>query len=565
MIDASFAPRLPFAFSRGTYPAWAHRNFDMFPLTTYDGLKKIEDSTADFLQVQQAGPASRPVVMYVLAKPADLAGVTDFTYLQANDRAGLIRWLTNDICSTGMGSTSLASEGPEVQFWGWTETGPECNTFGFRYVPGTERVRATLRASSDAGLREVTIYDHTQVLRRFDVTGKSCQIDIDLLRDKRHVLVAQVVDVDNHRAITGYMENRDQLFWQCYCGDRSNLMGGSSVVRDAAGHERTVNATSCLGNAGWLTTGTVGDGEFLPEFDGSGIGTHYSSFAEFSLCTTNPAQNETRQVAQQINWPIESPEVIILDSPVLKRSQRPQYLVGGGYPYTELFASKVDARLTQFHFYRNPVMPSPALAELSTTITDPHGVTLGVGPEWQLPMLVTRAWGSVAGEVPRYTVLRADGSRVEGPQPQEADWLGRLAPGDALVLPDIREGFFVVNGDLDVSVRCRPSNGAFHVSTGYTNTPPGLPVEPAFQPFGTKRTARFLSMKFAAGPADPVADFAALRDAYGLKDGVPTGYQVTASRGSVTSRRYLLELAASNYVFTGSITKGVPLPQNLPV
>ena len=111
----------------------------------------------------------------------------------------------------------------------------------------------------------------------------------------------------------------------------------------------------------------------------------------------------------------------------------------------------------------------------------------------------------------------------------------------------------------------RPSTGSFHVATGYTNTPTGLPGEPAFQPFGMKRTVRFLSLKAAAGASDPVADFAAFRDTYGIKDGVPTGYQVTASRGGVTSRRYLLELSASNHLFRGTIAQGTALPQYFPV
>ncbi len=101
----------------------------------------------------------------------------------------------------------------------------------------------------------------------------------------------------------------------------------------------------------------------------------------------------------------------------------------------DLGEPRVAARLVQWHFYRQPVYPAPVMAELSTTITDPAGVTLkqgwnGFAQQWT---------GSWSGRMFKYMILRADGTHEQGPSADEqvTGWRGTLQPGDCIVFPEV--------------------------------------------------------------------------------------------------------------------------------
>ncbi|MHB9022577.1 MAG: hypothetical protein ACYC7E_00150 [Armatimonadota bacterium] len=551
MSDCNFPFRAPFWLSHGQYPAWLQSGYNSFAVRTYENGKLVDENVPGFLQNQEQGDRSRLVTINLVSSPAQLSAVKDFTYIQAGNATQLEEAFTNAQFSGG--SISYVSNGPRVQFW---QVGNATrNTEGAFYVPGTERWRATLKVASDVPLKSVTIYDSTRVFRRYAVTGNTCDISFDGLHDTRRVLAAVVEDINGGRAMTGTLDTQDTLLYQFFCSDRCNIMSGGSKLRDAEGRVDNVAATSMLYKAGRLYTGTVTKGEGLPGIDGSGGGAQLSLYPDFFLTATDPAKSEERSPLHQINRPYESADCIIFDTPTPKRAKTPTTWIFGHAPYLDLADSKVDGRLVQYHFYRKPLYPSPVIADMSMKVTDPNGVQLKQG--WNgFSARYSTAWSNALF---KYAIIRADGTRIEGPSADEKTgtaWRGALHPGDLVLFPEHGEGMFVLDGDLDIVLECTPSKGWFRLYTGRFDTPQLTS--------GTVLSTRVAILKTKSSTGEgAVAECLKFRDSFGI-GGKSPAYTVTATQGKVTATRYLLELAAERHGFQGTISKAA-LPQRLPV
>jgi hypothetical protein len=220
----------------------------------------------------------------------------------------------------------------------------------------------------------------------------------------------------------------------------------------------------------------------------------------------------------------------------------------------DLGEPRVGARLVQWHFYRKPVYPAPVMAEMSTIITDPAGVTLkrgwnGFSQQWA---------GAWSARMFKYLVLRADGTHEEGPSADEkvTNWRGALRPGDCVIFPEVSEGMYVLGGLVDAVIESVPSKKWFRVYLGRFDTPT--------LPLGAKTSARVLNLEFRGGPAaNPIAEFTRFRDQYGIAGRSPA-YSLVSTQGKATAQRYPLELAADQGGWAGTIGKA-DLPQRLPL
>lgn len=547
MNDCNFPFRTPYWFSKGQYPTWLHSGYDTFAIRTYENGKLVDDQLMGYLLNEEQGDRCRLVVMNLTTSPAELAKNKDFTFIRAPSRKEVENTFLHNQFSGG--AMSYVSSGPRVDYWflenGWRDTA------GLLYVPGTERWRALLKVTADAGLKQVTIYDHQRVFRRFALSGKEAEIQVDGLHDNRHVLVAVVEDVAGGRAVTGGLETSDRLMAQYFCSDRCNIMSGVSTIRTADGREEGVPATSMLYKAGRLYVGTVARKEELPGIDGSGGGTQLSIYPTFYM-TAEGDKGEERSILHQINRPYESADIVLFDTPILKRSPAPDSEIFGHAPYVDLAEPKAAARLVQYHFYRKPVNPAPVMYEMSMTITDPAGVQLKKG--WNdFSIRYGGAWGTIK----KYAIVRTDGTREEGPSADEKTgtaWRGTLKPGDFVLLPDLGEGLFLLDGEMGVVIECTPSKKWFRLYVGRFDTPK--------LPANTVAAVRLLNLKTPSAGDAAFAEWTRFRDAFGIAGGKPA-YAVTPTQGKVVSTRYLLELAAENSGWEGTIGKA-ELPQNLP-
>jgi len=291
----------------------------------------------------------------------------------------------------------------------------------------------------------------------------------------------------------------------------------------------------------------------LPGIDGSGGQTAFFWNPTFFMTATAPEKSEERSLLHKINRPYESAECIIFDTPILKRSEAPNAEIFGHNPYVDLVDPKVEARLVQYHFYRKPTYPSPVMGEFSMTVTDPDGVELKQG--WNG---FSQRYAETYGDIKRYAIVRADGTREEGPSADETtgtNWRGELHPGDSVYLPDQGEGMYLLEGDLSLVIECEPSRKWFRIYCGRFDTPQ--------LPKGSRSFVRFVNFKLEEKGDSTFAEWERLKDLYGIAGGKPA-YAVTATQGLVTSTRYLLELAADQYGFAGTIDAS-RLPQSLPV
>jgi hypothetical protein len=551
MSDCNFPCRVICLFSQGQYPAWLHSGYDSFAVRTYQDGKLVDGAVDGFLQNQEQGDRSRIVVVNLLSGPGKLATVKEYTYVMAGTVAQLEETFTRPQFSGG--AISYVSRGPQIR--NWCVSNATRNTFGEFYVPGTERWRASLRVTSEVPLRSVTFYDSTRVFRRLALSGRTAEVNVDGLHDMRHILAAVVEDERGNTAMTGSAEIQDALLYQFFCSDRCNIMSGVSTIRQSDGRDRRVSASSVLYKAGCLCFNTVALAEELPGIDGSGGGTEFSVSPNLYLEAADPAKTESRVPLHRIERPWEAADGLVFDTPILKRHATRDWVeVFGHAPYVDLGEPRIGARLVQWHFYRKPVYPAPVMAEMSTTVTDPAGVTLkqgwnGFAQQWA---------GAWSARMFKYLVLRADGTHEEGPSADEkaTNWRGTLRPGDCVIFPEVSEGMYVLDGRVDMVIESTPSKNWFRLYLGRFDAPT--------LPQGAKTSARVLNVKFRGGPGDdPIVEFTRFRDQYGIAGRRPA-YSLVSTRGKATAQRYLLELAADQGGWAGTIGKA-ELPQRLPL
>jgi len=100
-----------------------------------------------------------------------------------------------------------------------------------------------LRAESDQGLSEITVYDNTRLYRRFMFDGKTnvCELLVNAVHDHQHKFTAVVKDVAGHMAISAPQDATDLFNRRCMCGDRENSLSGTDEL-DRDGYRVDVRA-----------------------------------------------------------------------------------------------------------------------------------------------------------------------------------------------------------------------------------------------------------------------------------------------------------------------------------
>ncbi|MHB9022732.1 MAG: hypothetical protein ACYC7E_00945 [Armatimonadota bacterium] len=542
--------RAPYAFSKGTYPTWLYSAYDSFTVHTFEKGKLTDDSFAGLLQNQHHGDQARVLSLSLIQSPAEMRAVKEYTWLFAPSMEKLNRAFID----MQWADQNYISDGPRVTYW--TMQNNVRITNGELYVPGTERWRLVLHAESDVPLKQVTIYDSTRVVRRYAVTGNACDVSFDGVHDTRHVFTAVVEDAQGRRAITSSIQTSDFLNRQYFCSDRCNIMGGWSTLRNADGYHEIQPASNQLYKGGRLHFMPVVPSAGLPGIDGSGSNNECPIYPEFKLNAEGDA-SETRPPVHQILRPYENADLIIFDTPILKRNDSPDRECFGHGPYTKLGTPKIGARLVQYHFYRKPILSSPVLADMTMTVTAPEGVQPKKG--WMdFTHFYSTSWSA---KIKKYVVVRADGTRESGPSEdgiKATTWRGTLRPGDGVIYPGVGEAFFLLEGDdLTVLIECIPAQKWFRMYTGLMDT--------TRRPQGFTHRARVLSLKVGDRLADDVAIAACLRfrDTFGLTGQAPA-YSIKPTQGQVISSRYLLTLQAKDSGFHGTIPQ-TDLAQRLPI
>ncbi len=267
-------------------------NWDAAGVVTAVGGKVVEDATGDFLKLADSGQGPLPLVIDLMDDPAQLGSSGWRTVLRLPATGG------------GIIGGSLRAEsrvrdyfncwhhypdnpgkiyvtaGPEIESWSYV--GPrdyEGNLKG-DFVWQNYRWRLRGVASSPAGLKEVVVYDGTEVFRRFLPGGKKrFEFTLDLTHDKQHNLVPIAVDLEGRRAVGGEHWDRNHRLEEFMCGDRNNQLSYGYLTNSRGiGLLLGGNQTLCTPNKriapGISPSGTFKNDGLLgaPAFDGSAGG-----------------------------------------------------------------------------------------------------------------------------------------------------------------------------------------------------------------------------------------------------------------------------------------------------
>lgn len=184
----------------------------------------------------------QPAALHFVNSPAQLRGRLWRTYVQAEDMQALRDWMDSSYGGRmAIEPRHWVSDGPQVLQW------EALGSHDYKFANADEFVwqnalrRIRLRAHSPAGIREVRVWDGEKLVRRYAGTGESFTVSMSIdKRDHQHVLFAEIVDGEGHRAVTGAVTSRNHLLQQVNCGDRNNMLGASfqrrrdgSVVKGA--------------------------------------------------------------------------------------------------------------------------------------------------------------------------------------------------------------------------------------------------------------------------------------------------------------------------------------------
>ena len=486
------------------------------------------------------GDRTRIMVVDIVRDPAEFGKSKEFTFVRAGTPAAVADSFVQQVFDGG--AIAYVSSGPEIVYWGAVNAGRQ--TFGVDYVPGTERWRAVLRVKSKVPLKQVTIYDSETVLRRYAVSGNTLDLSFDGLHDNRHVLTAVVEDQDGGRATSGVIETFDRLLYEYFCSDRCNIMGGQTTLRDKRGFHRTSPATDMLYKAGrlcanrgvrehcaidrWLRRSPIPCHPGFPDERGRG-----------PQRTASPAPCDFASLRER-----ELHHLRHADHP---QEPSPGNEVFGHNPYVDVvLPDKVDFRLVQYAYYRNPDVPTAMIAEF-TMKAKKDGIELKKG--WNdFSVLMGGVWGRFKTH---YAIVRADGTTEQGRRADRKTgtaWRGTLKPGDSLLLPEIGEGFCVLDGDnIDMAVNCEPSKKTFSLSFGRFDTGK---IEK-----GQGFCQRIAMAKIAADPAKSVDAWRAYLEQFGMTGKTPA-YSVTARQGQVVSKKFPVAIEADRNGFAGTFRAG---------
>lgn len=242
---------------------WFQGNFKGFAVYTYENGKLVDDSLDNYLRMAQMRFIPYPAAIHLVDSPGAVAAA------RREGFQSCCRWFDDRPLDAYSGDynkyrgqyvwyrSTYVSEGPTLEDtrilnFGTTDLA----------LPGLDRFRVHLRASSPVGLREVALLDADapQPWRRFRPDGaQEFEQTIDAFHDREYNLVLTATDQEGKRAVgwVNWTQVQENSFPRC--SDNFNTMprgkwfGGSRDLQNARGFEDYIvgrNFTYC-GSPRW--------------------------------------------------------------------------------------------------------------------------------------------------------------------------------------------------------------------------------------------------------------------------------------------------------------------------
>ncbi|MGO8930088.1 MAG: hypothetical protein ACLQU3_24735 [Limisphaerales bacterium] len=282
-----------YLFKQGAAPfADFFSDYDAMGVVTARNGELIEDASQDYLKLCASGQTPVPLVIDLMDDPGQIGKSRWRTILTLSERGGGIIGGTLapgskvrdyfDIWHTYPDNPvkPQVTSGPRIDTW--SHTGPrdyEGSSPG-DFVWQNYRWVVHGKASSPAGLTEVTVYDGPHLFRRFLPQGKpEFEFSLDLTHDRQHCLVVVATDKDGGRAVSGDQWDRNHRAEEFMCGDRNNQLTYGYVINHDGigillGGNQTLGTTIKRISCGISPSGTFKNDRLLgaPAFDGAAGG-----------------------------------------------------------------------------------------------------------------------------------------------------------------------------------------------------------------------------------------------------------------------------------------------------
>jgi len=197
-----------------------------FAAFTYRNGKLIDESVDEYLEMMRLRFDDFVLAVHLLDSPSQVKAAAAPENMQTYVRSGTVGGIHGHMSGT-WGQPNL---------WYWpvfVSNGPMIKTFQAinpgttdLAVPGAERYRLRLEASSSAPLSEVRLMDGSRLMRRLQVNGKDFDRHFDFFHDRQRTWVAIVSDQEGRNAISWGRWTEVQEQWFTNCSDNWNYMDG---------------------------------------------------------------------------------------------------------------------------------------------------------------------------------------------------------------------------------------------------------------------------------------------------------------------------------------------------
>ena len=227
-----------YLFSRDAAPfANFFSNWDAMGVTTTTNGEVAEEAVREYLELVDFGNGPTPLAIHLMDEPSALAQSQWWTVLRMPEQGGqTVAGLLNPDTKIadyfnqwsfypGNPSKTYVTSGPEIESWCYAGPRDYEGSSPGDFVWQNYRWVLRGKVTSEVGLADITVYDGTDLFRRYLPQGaKDYELTLDLTHDKQHNLVLVATDTQGRRAISGEQWDRNHRLEEFMCSDRNNQL-----------------------------------------------------------------------------------------------------------------------------------------------------------------------------------------------------------------------------------------------------------------------------------------------------------------------------------------------------
>ena len=218
------------------YPYSDFRDYNSMIVVLCENGKVAENMLPEFLRLQNRGENLLPLALHKISSSGEIAEIADKDrwVVELSDKETPEKFFSRHHMLDN--PQVYITSGPKIKYWMYKGERDFSNT-GNPYDYSRWHFAVKLDVASEIGLKEVLVYDGTEVFKKFELSGaKTFRDEFPILHSRQHNLTLVVRDVKGGEAISAEIFDRSHLAEEFMCGDRNNQLF-YSVQRRKKGSE----------------------------------------------------------------------------------------------------------------------------------------------------------------------------------------------------------------------------------------------------------------------------------------------------------------------------------------